>query len=200
MRQKIDQSKHRMICIAIFLVAIPMINPPTAQGFVQKAVDKLLDDRNCVRCDLRGANLSAKNLRAAHLMGAYLIGTNLSGSNLAGADLRGAWLTRANLKRANLHGADLRGARLVGADMAGANLRMTDFRDASLAGANLTGARLKEANFLGATLHSAKFNQVLGLMQKQIEQACGNAETIVPPGIEIPKCSENIQRVRREKL
>jgi len=193
MRQKIDRSKCRTICVVVFLVAAPMINPPTAHGFMQKAVDKLLGDRNCIRCDLRGANLSGKNLRQTDLMGAYLIGANLSGSNLAGANLRGAWLTSANLKRANLHGADLRGARLVGADMAGANLRKTDLRDARLAGANLTGARLNGAKFLGATLHSAKFNKVLGLMQKQIEQACGNAETIVPPGIVIPKCPENIR-------
>ena len=53
--------------------------------------------KNGVKVDLCGANLSC---------------ANLSGANLSGADLRDA-----NLHGANLYGADLYGANLYGADL-----------------------------------------------------------------------------------
>ncbi|HGK6319069.1 TPA: pentapeptide repeat-containing protein [Salmonella enterica subsp. enterica serovar Enteritidis] len=72
--------------------------------------------------DLRGANLSAADLRDANLYGANLYGANLSAADLRDANLRGANLSAADLRDANLRGANLRGANLCGADLRGANL------------------------------------------------------------------------------
>ena len=71
------------------------------------------------------------------------VGCDLSGANLYLADLPGADLTGANLTRANLTGANLTGARLYAANLTGADLAEADLTEADLAGvlgADFTGA------------------------------------------------------------
>ncbi len=75
--------------------------------------------------DLRGAHLSAIDLRDTYLLGA----------NMSGADLRKANLTFTMLIFTNLSGADLRGA----------DLQASDLHNVNLNGANLAGANLKDA-------------------------------------------------------
>ena len=58
---------------------------------------KLLETKECVRCDLRGANLKSANLEYADLRAAYLYGADLRGASLEGADL-----TDANLRGAKI--------------------------------------------------------------------------------------------------
>ena len=60
-------------------------------------------DKDCTRCDLRGADL---------------VLADLTGANLADADLTGANLADADLTGANLEGANLDG--VIGADFSGA--------------------------------------------------------------------------------
>jgi DNA-binding beta-propeller fold protein YncE len=60
-------------------------------------------------CDLTGRDLSAGNLRAADLAGACLQGANLAGADLRSADLEGADVRGANFTDANLDRADIRG-------------------------------------------------------------------------------------------
>lgn len=74
-------------------------------------VKQLTDTRNCVGCDLSGANLAGWTLPKA----------NLTGANLTGASLYKAQLPQANLDGAELADADLTGANLLGAHQA--NLR-----------------------------------------------------------------------------
>ncbi len=97
----------------------PRIAPflPEDRGLIWSAVGK----------DLRGLDLSRRNLPRAVLTSA----------NLGGACLRDTNLTRASLVGANLRRADLRGATLV---------------QASLQGADLTGANLDRAD-LSMALH-----------------------------------------------
>ena len=58
---------------------------------------KLLETKECARCDLRGANLKSANLEYADLRAAYLYGADLRGASLEGADL-----TDANLRGAKI--------------------------------------------------------------------------------------------------
>ena len=88
---------------------------PSAHGFAQKAVDQLIERRECLRCDLRGADLSHKRLRGVNLSGAYFIG-----ANLGKVILRDSMMARAKLAEARLRKADISGARMQGAELLGA--------------------------------------------------------------------------------
>lgn len=143
---------------------------------------RLLEDKKCVSCDLRGEDfagmdLSNADLENAILTGADLSGTNLTGSNLTGADLSGADLNRADLRdavlkdtiltgadlemalleEADLEGADLSNARMVEAVLDGANLVRVNLKGAELHWASLKGANLKEADLENAYLVKADF-------------------------------------------
>ncbi len=93
-----------------------------------------------------GAQLARRDLR----------GKDLSGKNLRYADLTGADLGEANLARADLTGACLCKAQLGFADLTGACLRHVDLSLAHLGGASLLGADLTGANLAGAALRGAK--------------------------------------------
>ena len=87
-------------------------------------VDKLKETKECVKCDLTGADLSRAYvdgyLSGFDLTGANLTGADLTGANLTGATLTGATLTEANLTGANLTNAYLNTADLTGLDLSGA--------------------------------------------------------------------------------
>jgi uncharacterized protein YjbI with pentapeptide repeats len=150
--------------------------------------------------DLNSAYLSFANLSFANLIGAYLTGANLTGANLSRVDLTGADLTGANtgladlngahLSGANLTAANLRGANLRSADLSGANLSGSDLRGANLSiayliGADLTGADLRGATLTGATLTGATLTGAKNLIQRQLNEACGNNETELPEGLDL---------------
>ncbi|MDD0856772.1 pentapeptide repeat-containing protein [Arthrobacter alpinus] len=90
------------------------------------------------RNELESLLLDIKEIISADLRGAYLHDVNLSKFLLFGADLRGADLSesslyntvlfRANLDGANLQGADLTGAELFEASIQGRILRKRPFR------------------------------------------------------------------------
>ena len=102
---------------------------------------------------VRGADLSRRNLRFANARGAFLAKSNLlfaslAEANLVEADLSGANLVGADLSGANLSVADLSGAGLVGADLGDAILVKADLRDADLSGAGLRDAILSGADLV----------------------------------------------------
>jgi len=70
------------------------------------------------------------------------------------------------------------GAYLNSADLSGARLMR-----AFILEADLSGAILKSTNFSGATLIGTKH-----LDQSQLDQACGDEETILPKGLTIKAC------------
>jgi uncharacterized protein YjbI with pentapeptide repeats len=150
--------------------------------------------------DLSGANLSGANLSGVDLLFADLTSADLSEADLTVADLSGADLSGADLSEADLSGADLLFADLTGADLSsadlseadlsGADLLFTDLSEADLSSANLSSADLSEAdlsgaNLSGANLHSAK------VVQGQLQQTCGDDQTILPEGLIINPCSQN---------
>jgi hypothetical protein len=100
---------------------------------------------------------------------------DLRESVLRQADLA-AHLEDADLYEAHVEGADLSWAQLVGARLLGAHLEGAD-----LYRAHLEGAFLYEAHLEGAFLSGA-----LGLTQRQIDTAFGDAETRLPAGLTRP--------------
>jgi uncharacterized protein YjbI with pentapeptide repeats len=113
---------------------------------------------DCVGCDLRGADLS---------------NTCVKDHDLHGADFTGADATLMCMSFADFTGVSFRGTELSGANLAGAKLE----------GADLTGAKTSITSFLGTDLRHVK-----GLTQKQLDVACGDNTTRLPPGLTIHRC------------
>jgi len=65
---------------------------------------------------------------------------------------------------------------------------MADFRGADLAGADLTATDLAGASFNGANLTGANLGGARGLTQRQLDASCGDARTLLPPGLTAPDC------------
>jgi hypothetical protein len=115
-------------------------------------------DINCPHCDLAG--------------------TDLSNQCVKNGDLIGADLDRVNAHYMCMSYANFTGATFRNADLTGANLGHSN-----LTRADLTGARLDITSIKGANLATAK-----GLTQAQIDLACGDAETKLPPGLHVKTC------------
>jgi len=112
----------------------------------------------------------------------------LKGRDFAGARLRQADFSTAVMNRTSFAGGDLRdvnayGAVLTGASFAGANLTNASFVGAYLEGANFRGANLDGVNFSGAEMGRA-----IGLTQRQLDAACGDATTSLPRGLRLRPC------------
>jgi hypothetical protein len=139
------------------------------QGDVQKPLAAIegvsFRDRTLRFARFDSTELYSVNLVRADLTGVHLLEASLVGGNLIGADLTGALLLRANLTAANLSGADLTGAILFGA--------------------NLSGAQLSEPGV------DRTFNlQMVKVTQPQLDQACGDKATKLPPGLTIHPCAD----------
>lgn len=107
--------------------------------------------------------------------------------------LSGADLTNQCVKHGNLEGADFEHARLVLMCMSYANFRSANFKGADLSGANLAHAVLDGANLSGASLtitslKGTDLSHTLGLVQAQLDQACGDAQTKAPQGMKVHIC------------
>jgi len=110
-----------------------------------------------------------------------------------GCDLRGADLTNTCVKDHDLHGADFTGANATLMCMSFADFTNVSFRGTELSGANLAGAKMDGADLTGAGTSITSFlgtdlRKVKGLTQKQLDVACGDAATKLPPGLKIHTC------------
>ena len=113
--------------------------------------------------------------------------------NCVGCDLKGADLANTCVKEHDLHGADFTGANASLMCMSFANFTGVSFKDADLAGANMAGAKMKDADLTGAKTSITSFlgtdlRHVKGLTQAQLDVACGNARTKLPPGLKVHIC------------
>ena len=110
---------------------------------------------------------------SCQLQGANLFNTCVKAKNLRGANFEGANATLMCMSFADFRGASFRGTELSGANMAGAKMD----------GADLTGAKTSITSFLGTDLRKVK-----GLTQVQLDVACGDTKTRLPPGLHIHHC------------
>ena len=111
----------------------------------------------------------------------------------AGCDLSGADLSNTCVKQHDLTGANFNGADATLMCMSYANFTNASFRGTELSGANLAGARLDGADFTGAKTSITSFlgtdlRRVRGLTQAQLDVACGDSKTLLPPGLKVHTC------------
>ena len=111
-----------------------------------------------------------------------------------GCQLQGSDLTNTCVKAHDLHGADFDGANATLMCMSFANFTNASFRGTELSAANLAGARLDGADFTGAKTSITSFlgtdlTHVKGLTQAQLDVACSDNSTKLPPGLKIHICS-----------
>ncbi len=118
----------------------------------------------------------------AKFCGADLKGADFTMAMLAGADFRKANLENAKMEYVNLTRADLSNALLTGAKLDNAMLHSAVLRKAILKYASLENAMLFKTNLQGTDLREVK-----GLTQFQINMACLDKDTKLPPGIVTPK-------------
>ncbi len=111
-----------------------------------------------------------------------------------GCQLAGADLINTCVKAKDLHGANFDGANATLMCMSFANFRGASFRGTNLSAANLASAKLEGADLTGAETNITSFlgtdlTHVKGLTQAQLDKACGDAKTKVPPGFKVHFCS-----------
>lgn len=183
---KLGRSFSVICCAALALSAL-VATPSFAAK--PKDVARAHDTRgiaDCTKCDLTGANMAHGFFQFANMIDADLSGANFDGANMAGAQLNNAKALKASFVFTNFSGARLDGADLSGANLSHAWLNWTWFAGAKLDGADFTGARMP-----GAQLYGADLSKAVGLTQDQVDRACGDWSTKLPPGLRVPACVVN---------
>ena len=156
---------------ALILLAVALPEPALAQNPGQIA--SVRAGHNCPGCNLFQGDFSYLEVR----------GLNLSGARLRQANLSLSVMNRTRFTNADLRDVDAYGGVFTSARFGGANLTNASFVGTFLEGANFSGANLTGTNFSGAQMQGAT-----GLTQRQLDQACGDAETRLPGSLRIPAC------------
>ncbi|WP_394692045.1 pentapeptide repeat-containing protein [Hyphobacterium sp.] len=135
--------------------------------------------------DMADADLNHSLMILASFVETDLSRVDFSSARLFNARFDAAILDETNFTDARLPGAILRNSRgqnvfFVGADMRGADLSGAHLTEANFEGANLNGARLAGAILL----------DVRGLTPEAVQDACRDAESRLPEGLELSDCSE----------
>lgn len=159
--------KTTTLAALILLAATPVL----AQNASQIASAR--GGANCPGCNLFQADLSSRTLQ---------------NRNYAGARLRQADLSIAEMNGNNFSKADLRDVNAYAARFTGANFSGADLTNATFVGTYLNGAKFNGATLTGANFGGAEMARATGLTQSQLNTACGDASTQLPPGLRIPNC------------
>jgi uncharacterized protein YjbI with pentapeptide repeats len=147
--------------------------PTTNQAERDAMAERIRAGASCAGCDLFQIDLSYGSIS----------GRDFSGARIRQGDLSLVTADRTRFRGANMSLTNLFGARLTGADLSDANLE-----HATLVGAYLGRARFDRAALTGADFSGAELNGATGLTQTQLNEACGDAATLLPPGLTIPIC------------
>jgi len=159
----------KQIIAAIALIAA------TGPAFAQDAseIARVQSGESCPRCNLFQADLAYMDLSNIDVSGARLRQADMQLSTFDDWNLAGANISVSNLFGARFNRADFTGASLERATLVGAYFGSSTLTDANLAGANVSGADLSIAR---------------GLSQHQLDEACGDQSTLLPPGLSVPAC------------
>jgi uncharacterized protein YjbI with pentapeptide repeats len=153
--------------------------------------------------------LDEAEFQGAHLNRAVLIGAMGSHTNFTNGDLseiyapksslRHTQFSKANLEEANFVGADLRGSSFSYSNLTQTNFQEANLQDATMAGADLSGARLDSADLRRANFKGANLSSVTGLTQTQLNAACVDDQTKLPPELSRPALCSSAKKnkVRR---
>lgn len=164
-------TKPAVYLTVLALLGTALAMPASAQN--QSQIAQVRNGASCPGCNLFQGDFT---------------GLEKGGLNLTGARLRQADLTLAVMNRARLNRADLRDINAYGAVMSGANFAGADLTNGSLVGAWLQGSNWSGAKLEGANLSGADLSRATGLTQSQLNQACGDASTVLSAGLTIPAC------------
>jgi uncharacterized protein YjbI with pentapeptide repeats len=171
-----------------------------------------LSRANLVEADFSSTDLRDTKLAASDFSKAALARAMLDNSDAAGANFEKALGYRTSFVNANLENANFNKAEMQRADFTDAVLTSADFEKSELgrvnfSGADINGTNFDYANLARADFRAAKFDtpiafagaylyqtriegvdlsQATGLMQWQIDLACGDAATKLPQGLEAP--------------
>jgi uncharacterized protein YjbI with pentapeptide repeats len=137
----------------------------------------------------------ASDMADADLTRSLMILASFIETDLSRADFSSARLFNARFDAAILDEADFTDARLPGAILRNSHGHNVFFVGADMRGADLSGAHLTEANFEGANLSGARLAgailiDVRGLTPDAVQDACRDAESRLPEGLELSDCGE----------
>ncbi len=171
-----------------------------------------LDGANLAKADFSFTDLRGSSMKSANLEKAKMVRTSFVAAKIEGANFNKVEAYRSNFARsaadgatfvnAEIQRADFREAQLTGTDFTKSELGRADFRGATITGsrftmANLARARLNDAVFTGpldfrnaflllARIEGLDLSAATGLEQEQVDLACGDASTRLPPGLKAP--------------
>lgn len=171
-----------------------------------------LEGANLARANFSATDLRQTNLNSANLQEATLLRASLAGASMQKANFAKVEGYRSNFVGVSAEGASFAGAELQRSDFSEARLNGALFEKAELGRANfnkavLSGVRFPLANLARADLSTSIFegpidfgkafmfltriegldlSAATGLEQAQVDIACGNAETKLPPGLTKP--------------
>ena len=176
----------RATTVAVAAAALTSVLTLAALAANPKDVARAKDTRGipeCVKCDLTNAKMTDGFFQLANLIEANLSGANFDRANMAGVQLNNAKAINASFVYTNFSGARLDKGDFSGANFSYAWLNWTWFAGAKFDGANFAGAKMP-----GAQLYNADLSKAVGLTQDQIDKACGDFSTKLPPGLNVPAC------------
>lgn len=159
------------VALAVAAVSTAVGVPALAQNPSQIA--RAAHGASCPGCNLFQADLTYQEVR----------GLNFGGARLRQADLSFGVFSHVNFSRGDLRDLNGAGAVFTGSSFAGSNLANSSFVGSYLQGVNFAGANLEGVNFGGAEMNTAS-----GLIQRQLDRACGDEATRLPRGLRIPRC------------
>ncbi|MGC1303030.1 MAG: pentapeptide repeat-containing protein [Caulobacteraceae bacterium] len=161
---------HRTLAAALALASFASV--ALAQNPVQIAHARA--GASCPGCNLFQADFSNLEVR---------------GRNFARARLRQADMSTAVMNHVSFAGGDLRDVNAYGAVFGGANFAGADLTNATFVGTFLEGANFRGAHLAGANFSGAEMGRAVGLTQRQLDQACGDAATVTPRGLRLAPCT-----------
>lgn len=123
-----------------------------------------------------------------NLFQADLVGREIPGIDVSGSRLRQSDLSYSIMDRVNFSGTDLSVAEGYAGRFTRASFRNANLQDASFVGAYLGYADFAGATFGGTVLAGANLEGAQNLTQSQLNNACGDGETILPAGLRVPAC------------
>lgn len=138
------------------------------------------------------------------------VACNFSGGSLppgvvlrAGADFTASRFVNAKIAALRAEGvvlrqADFSYAELPAASFAGTTLQRARFHNTAVPNGNFAAAVLEGADFSGARLPGADFESAIGLTQRQLDGACGDARTRLPRGLRIAPCAEETETAQAD--
>jgi len=146
---------------SLFLILIMGVIP--LAGYDASDYNKLIETKDCIACDLRGADLHDLDFSGSDLQKSDLRGANLAHSIFFMADLSGADLSDVNASNTVFWKAAMQDANLTRIHAKGANFKGTSLERSDLSFADLRQSKSWKANFSGAlTLHTDFTNSELG--------------------------------------